>query len=69
MRAVADAAIVRFGEKALVENILQVHYEDASAAPGICDLSGFGWYGYEVDPLDDLRIAEKGLEGVTWGHD
>ncbi len=53
-------AIERYGEKAVVENILQIMAEDDERAPEICDLSGFGWY--EVDTEEDLLRAEKGLE-------
>ncbi|MFC1669335.1 NTP transferase domain-containing protein [Spirochaetota bacterium] len=59
-RGAAETAIDRFGEKAVVENILQVLSEDGDIAPGICDLSGIGWY--EVDTVEDLNLAEKGLE-------
>jgi len=52
--------IEKNGEKAVVENILQLLAEDESTAPKICDLSGFGWY--EVDTEEDLLLAEKGLE-------
>ena len=55
----AYRAIERFGEKAVVENILQVLAENPKTAPIICDLSGFGWY--EVDDEQDLIKAEKGL--------
>ncbi|MCP4134080.1 MAG: NTP transferase domain-containing protein [bacterium] len=58
-RETAAATLERFGEKAVVENILQVLAEDESTAPMICDLSGFGWY--EVDDPNDLAKAEKGL--------
>lgn len=51
--------ISQFGEKAVVENILQVLAGRGEVAPVICDLSGFGWY--EVDTPEDLMIAEKGL--------
>ncbi len=51
--------IERFGEKAVVENILQYIAEQPDRAPVICDLSGFGWY--EVDTEEDLLSAEKGL--------
>lgn len=47
----------RFGDKAVVENILQVLADTENMAPKICDLSGFGWY--EVDTVDDLIKAER----------
>ena len=59
-REAAKKAIEKFGENAVVENILQVLAEDRETAPEVCDLSGFGWY--EVDTPEDLAIAEKGLE-------
>lgn len=58
-RSAIKSAIERFGEKAVVENILQILAEDEGNAPVICDLSGFGWY--EVDDINDLRKAEDGL--------
>jgi len=58
-RDAAYKAIERFGEKAVVENILQILAENPKTAPTICDLSGFGWY--EVDDEQDLMKAEKGL--------
>ena len=58
-RSAIDETIKQFGEKAVVENILQVLAGKGEAAPVICDLSGFGWY--EVDTPEDLMIAEKGL--------
>ena len=59
-RNTIEEVIGRFGEKAVVENILQVLAEKEGVAPVICDLSGFGWY--EVDTGEDLMRAEKGLE-------
>lgn len=58
-RDAAYRAIERFGEKAVVENILQILAENPKTAPTICDLSGFGWY--EVDDEQDLMKSEKGL--------
>ncbi|HPS57391.1 MAG TPA: NTP transferase domain-containing protein [Spirochaetota bacterium] len=58
-RGAVDETIRQFGEKAVVENILQVLAGKGENAPLICDLSGFGWY--EVDTPEDLMIAEKGL--------
>ncbi len=57
-RNTVEKVVDRFGEKAVVENILQVLAESESA-PGICDLSGIGWY--EVDTPEDLAKAEDGL--------
>jgi choline kinase len=57
-RAVQDT-VGKTGEKAVVENVLQVLAEDEKTAPGIVDLSGIGWY--EVDTIEDLRKAEAGL--------
>ena len=59
-RNAADKALERFGEKAVVENMLQILAEDKNNAPGICDLSAFGWY--EVDNYEHLKAAETGLE-------
>lgn len=58
-RKSVESAIERFGEKAVVENILQIIAEDKENAPEICDLSGFGWY--EVDTVEDLKKAEKDI--------
>jgi len=52
--------VASIGEKAVVENVLQLIAENKADAPKICDLSGFGWY--EVDTEEDLLNAEKGLE-------
>ena len=52
--------IKQYGDKAVVENVLQVMASHDKNAPAICDLSGFGWY--EVDTEEDLLKAEKGLE-------
>jgi len=59
-RESVEKTLERVGEKAVVENVLQLIAENKSDAPGICDLSGFGWY--EVDTEEDLLNAEKGLE-------
>jgi len=59
-RETINEVIERYGEKAVVENILQVLSEKDRGVPVICDLSGFGWY--EVDTEEDLMRAEKGLE-------
>ena len=58
-RAAAEKAVERFGEKAVVENILQIIADEQEGLPGIVDLSGFGWY--EVDDESDLKKAEAGL--------
>ncbi|MFH0977439.1 MAG: NTP transferase domain-containing protein [Spirochaetota bacterium] len=58
-REAVERAVEKFGEKAVAENVLQILANDAGTAPGICDLSGIGWY--EVDTEDDLRKAEAGL--------
>ena len=58
-RDAVEKTLKRFGEKAVVENILQVLAEEKDTAPEICDLSGFGWY--EVDTKEDLEKAERGL--------
>jgi choline kinase len=54
-----DLALKKFGDKAVVENILQVLADNEATSPAICDLSGFGWY--EVDTIEDLRKAEATL--------
>jgi len=56
-RETVERAVERFGEKAVVENVLQVLAEDEKTAPVICDLSGVGWY--EIDTPEELRSAEK----------
>jgi choline kinase len=61
-REAAAETVKSVGEKAVVENILQVLAGDKRRAPVICDLSGFGWF--EVDDENDLRKAEKGLENI-----
>ncbi len=61
-REAAAETVKNIGEKAVVENILQLLAEDKRRAPVICDLSGFGWF--EVDDENDLRKAEKGLEEI-----
>ncbi len=58
-RNAAQAALSRYGEKAVVENILQILAAESDEVPAICDLSGFGWY--EVDNMEDLQKAEEGL--------
>jgi choline kinase len=58
-RKTIDEVLSRFGEKAVAENILQVLAE-SSNKPGICDLSGFGWY--EVDTPDEKLSAEEKLK-------
>jgi choline kinase len=58
-RKAIKKAVEKFGDKAVVENILQVLAENDNTAPGICDLSNIGWY--EVDTEEDLRKAEAGL--------
>lgn len=59
-RASVAKTIEKNGEKAVVENVLQLMAEEGVTPPVICDLSGFGWY--EVDTEEDLIKAEKGLE-------
>jgi len=59
-RASVEKTIEKAGEKAVVENVLQLMAENEINAPKICDLSGFCWY--EVDTEEDLMRAEKGLE-------
>lgn len=61
-REAAMETVKRVGEKAVVENILQLLAEEKRRAPVICDLSGFGWF--EVDDENDLRKAEKSLEEI-----
>jgi len=58
-RESVEKTIERVGEKAVVENVLQLIAEHRTDVPKICDLSGFGWY--EVDTEEDLMHAEKGL--------
>jgi choline kinase len=59
-RESVEKTISSIGEKAVVENVLQLIAENRTDVPKICDLSGFGWY--EVDTEEDLLNAEKGLE-------
>lgn len=56
-RNAIQETLLRFGEKAVVENILQVLAENEKTAPVIMDLSGIGWY--EVDTIEDLMKAEN----------
>jgi choline kinase len=56
-RDAIDETLDRFGERAVVENVLQLLAEDEKTAPRICDLTGIGWY--EVDTEEDLFRAEK----------
>jgi len=58
-RDAVKRAVREFGEKAVVENVLQILADNKETAPGICDLSDIGWY--EVDTEEDLRKAEMGL--------
>ncbi len=58
-RETVGRTVERFGEKAVVENVLQLLAEDEKTAPVICDLSGVGWY--EIDTPEELRSAEKQL--------
>jgi len=58
-RSAVAETINRIGEKAVVENVLQLIAGKDEKLPLICDLSGFGWY--EVDDINDLRKAEAGL--------
>ncbi|HON78070.1 MAG TPA: NTP transferase domain-containing protein [Spirochaetota bacterium] len=58
-RNAIQETLLRFGEKAVVENILQILAENERTAPSIMDLSGIGWY--EVDTIEDLMKAEKHL--------
>ena len=59
-RAAIDKVIAKFGEKAVVENILLYLAEEGINSPKICDLSGFGWY--EIDTPDELYAAEDKLK-------
>ncbi len=59
-RNMVNKAVEKFGEKAVAENVLQILADEERSAPGICDLSGIGWY--EVDTEEDLKKAEAGLE-------
>ncbi len=56
-RDAVEKTLDRFGEKAVVENILQFLAQDEATAPRICDLTGIGWF--EVDTEEDLFRAEK----------
>jgi choline kinase len=56
-RDAVEETLDRFGEKAVVENILQLLAQDEATAPRICDLTGIGWF--EVDTEEDLFRAEK----------
>ena len=60
-RSAIGRAIENFGEKAVVENILQTMAAGEEAfRPVTCDLSGFGWY--EVDTPDEKISAEEKLK-------
>lgn len=56
-RSSIKKAIQQFGDKAVVENVLQILAQEKTNNPKICDLSGFGWY--EIDTVDELVSAEK----------
>lgn len=56
-RDAVEETLDRFGEKAVVENILQLLAQDETTAPRICDLTGIGWF--EVDTEEDLFRVEK----------
>lgn len=58
-RDAALRTVEKVGEKAVVENILQLLAEEGKNPPAICDLSGFGWF--EVDTPEDHARAEAGL--------
>ena len=58
-RAAAQRTVEKTGEKAVVENILQLLAEEGNPAPSICDLSGLGWF--EVDTPEDHAKAEAGM--------
>jgi choline kinase len=58
-RTTVQKVVMKFGDKAVAENVLQILADDEITAPKICDLSGIGWY--EVDNEEDLRKAEAGL--------
>ena len=49
----------KYGENAVVENVLQILSDDKDTAPKICDLSGFGWC--EIDTEYDLKKARENL--------
>ena len=56
-RKALEKAIARYGDKAVVENILGILAEKDEMAPMICDLSGSVWY--EVDTESDLINVER----------
>ena len=58
-RRTAARTVERFGDMAIVENVLQVLAEDEKTSPVICDLSGTGWY--EIDTHEKLLITEEKL--------
>lgn len=55
----ADLTLQKEGDHAVVEQIL-LELSKMGINPRVCDLSGFGWF--EIDTLEDYRIAEKGLK-------
>lgn len=58
-RNAVEKVLKKYGENAVVENILQLLADEKETTPQICDLSGFGWY--EIDTKEDLIKAEKAL--------
>ncbi len=58
-RRSVEKTLEKVGDKAVAENVLQYLAENPDTAPQICDLSRIGWY--EVDTVEDLVKAEKGL--------
>ena len=56
-RYAINDAVQRYGDNAVVENVLQVLADNENTAPKICDLSGYTWY--EVDTVKDLEKTEK----------
>lgn len=55
----ADLTLRKEGDNAVVEQIL-LELSRMGINPVVCDLSGFKWF--EIDTLEDYKIAEKGLK-------
>ncbi len=58
-RDTIDKVLTKFGDKAVVENVLATLASEKIYSPKTCDLSGFGWY--EIDFPEELKYAEEKL--------
>ncbi len=58
-RVALKKTVKEYGDKAVVENVLQLLATEGKVKVNICDLSGIDWY--EVDTASDLKKAETAL--------